>query len=352
MPTIQEVIQQYQAQLEARNVEATARLLDSYKRAYADLSKQQDALLLEVQSMRERGVKVTRAQINKLRRYRELLKDTAAQMDKYAAIIEDEVWREAPGAVYIGLEQAEAMVQAAFSGLAPEAQAQIMGTFQRLPAEAVEAMVGAMRADSPLARLLATFGAEAAQGIGDALITNLIAGKNPRTVAARLANEWGMPLTRALTIARTEQLRAHRMATMASYRANSHIVKGWIWMATEDTRTCCSCLNMHGTKHGLDETLDDHVNGRCCASPVPVSFAELGLEGMDEIPPPVSEGDGERWFSGQPESAQRAMMGPGKYEAWREGRFTFSQLSKAVYSDEWGRSFVETPLKELVGGQP
>lgn len=351
MPTIQEVIQQYQAQLDARNIEAMTRLVESYKRAYSDLSKQQDALLLEIQAVRDRGEKVSAATINKLARYRELLRDTQAQLDKYAAIIEDEIRREAPGAVALGLDRAHDLVQSLFSGLAPEVQSQIMGTFQRLPAEAIEAMVGALWADSPLAGLLATFGTEAAAGIGDALIRGLLMGKGPRETAALLAREWGIPLARALAIARNEQLRAHRMASLAAYRANNHVVKGWAWHATEDTRTCMSCIAQHGSEHGLDETLDDHVQGRCCPIPITRTFAEMGLEGMEELEPVIQPGDGERWFEGLPEATQRQMMGPGKYEAWKGGRFDFAQLSKAVYDDRWGRSFVETPLKDLIGGQ-
>lgn len=351
-PTIQDLIRQYQQQLDVQNAESVARLLEAYKRAYDQLSQAQDALILEVQAMRAAGKKITAAKINKLRRYRELLQQTAQQMDHYAGIIEDEVARAAPGAVYLGAQQAEDMVRTLFSGIPEAMQAQIIGTWQRLPDEAIQALIGALQAQSPLARItLAGFGAQAAQGIGEALVMALLSGKGPRETAARMAREWGIPLTRALTIARTEQIRAHRMAAMASYRANGHIVKGWIWHAQMDTRTCLSCIAQHGSEHPLGEDLDDHVAGRCVAVPITVSFAEMGLEGMEdyEFGRVANPGDGERWFSSLPEEAQRKMMGAGKYDAWRAGRFSFAKLSKAVYDDDWGRSFVETPLYELVG---
>jgi len=43
------------------------------------------------------------------------------------------------------------------------------------------------------------------------------------------------------------------------------------------------------------------------------------------------------------------MMGLGKYEAWRNGDIEISQLAKEVTDARWGRSIVETPLKDLLG---
>ena len=248
-----------------------------------------------------------------------------------------------------GVSQAEALVGELIADLPPKPAASVMATFNRMPKEGVEAMVGAMQADSPLPELLSTFGAESAQGIGDSLVRNLIAGRNPIPVARDMAKAWGIPLNRAMTIARTEMLRSHRMASLASYRANPHIVKGWKWHAQLDDKVCLSCVAQHGTLYNLDEAMPDHVNGRCAMVPISPSWSDLGFTGMPETQYPLAEGDGERWFKGLGDDEQRAMMGPGKYDAWKAGKFEFSQLSKAVVDKRWGRAFVETPLKELVG---
>ena len=44
-----------------------------------------------------------------------------------------------------------------------------------------------------------------------------------------------------------------------------------------DDRVCCSCLALHGTEFPLDETLDDHPNGRCAMIPVTPSWSDLGF---------------------------------------------------------------------------
>jgi len=305
--------------------------------------------LAQVQAIRDADGTVTRAQVYKMARYKDLIAQTTEQMQGYGAVLEDRLANEAPGAVQIGFDMAEALVQQRLSGLPPEAIESIMGTFNRLPREAVEALVGALSDNSPLRDLFATFGAEAAQGVSDALLRAIVSGRGPADAAREMANAWGMPLTRAMSISRTEMLRAHRMATLASYRANPHIVKGWAWHANLDTRTCLSCISKHGETFPLSETLDDHVMGRCSMVPVTPSWQELGFTDMPDTGIDLQAGDGEKWFRDQPEATQRAMMGPGKFEAWKAGKFEFSQLSKSVQNTSWGRMFVETPLKELEG---
>jgi len=238
-------------------------------------------------------------------------------------------------------------VEASFTQLPPEAQ--IMATFNRLPSEAVEALVAALQESSPLyTKTLAAFGKDAARGIGDELLTHLVKGKNPVAAARAMHKAWGTPLTRALTISRTEMLRAYRGASLASYRANAHIVKSWIWFANLDESTCMSCVALHGTEFPLTESMDDHPNGRCCPVLKTVTMKELGLEGLPETGLDISPGDGVEWFKKLPEAQQRDMMKAGKYEAWKAGKFELSQLSRATVHPDWGRMFSETPLRELV----
>ena len=137
---------------------------------------------------------------------------------------------------------------------------------------------------------------------------------------------------------RTVQLYSYREATRANYIANSDVVEGWIWHADLSPTTCAECIAMHGTFHANDETLNDHHNGRCSMIPV--------VKGFDRI---TEEGAGEAWFNAQPESVQRDMLGPGKYEAWKEGQFDFSQLVSTQNDPVYGEMRVEATLKELLG---
>lgn len=120
---------------------------------------------------------------------------------------------------------------------------------------------------------------------------------------------------------------------------HSYIANGFV------VHNCMSCIAQDGTVHSLDETLDDHHMGRCCAEPITVSWAELGFD----IEEPVDDRPRARdWFAEQPEATQRAMFRNNKlYDAWRDGRVTWEQLSKETESDVWGRMLVQASYKDL-----
>jgi len=347
--TIQDVVAGFQSQLETAETGVLNSMVGSYQRVYTRLEAQQAALFADIEQMRKAGTPITKAMIRKQARYKDLITQTAEQMQAYGAVLDDRLATEAPGAVRTGFDMAEALVQQRLQGLPPDAISSIMGSFNRMPREAVEALAGALQDNSPLRDLFATFGADTAQGISDTLLTALVSGKNPADAARIMTKAWGLPLTRSMSIARTEMLRAHRMATLASYRANPHIVKGWQWHANLDARTCMSCVAKHGEIFPTSETMDDHIQGRCSMIPVTPSWSELGFTDMPETGLDLQAGDGERWFRNQSEATQLAMMKPGKFEAWKAGKFELSQLSKAVTHDRWGRMFVETPLQDLMG---
>lgn len=84
----------------------------------------------------------------------------------------------------------------------------------------------------------------------------------------------------------------------------------------------------------------------CAALPQTITYADLGLDIPEDTTPPES---GESWFSRQPESVQREMMGPGKFEAWQKGQFEFSQLSKDYDDPAYGTLKREATLTELTG---
>jgi hypothetical protein len=63
---------------------------------------------------------------------------------------------------------------------------------------------------------------------------------------------------------------------------------------------------------------------------------------------PIQE-TGEDWFNKQDEATQKQIMGDAKYEAWKEGKFEFGQLSSEHTDDVYGLMRGETPLKDLIG---
>jgi len=343
--TIGQLVEQYQAGVLARDAEAMVRLVESYGRVYTQLAAQADALIADVEKLIAQGQKPSQAQIRRLARYQSLMEQTERQLGRYGAVVEDEVRGAQLDAARLANQAVPELVQGTLEGMTPALQSGIMGAFQVLPDDAIMALVGALQEGSPLAELFERYGSEAAKELGDILVRGLASGIGARKVADEMRRVLGIPLSDALRISRTEIMRSFRAATLADYRANAHIVKGWIWHSALDRRTCMGCIAMHGTEHPLSETLDDHPNGRCAAVPITVSPRDIGID-IDWERGPVETG--EAWFERQPESVQREMMGPGKYEAWKDGKFQLRDLVGQQTDPRWGTMRYERSLKDLV----
>jgi len=325
--------------------EATGRLIESYRRVYDDIRAKVESLAGRALGEGPEAM-LTATQLRNLSEYKDMMATIQREMQRYGAVVDDVVGAAQEKAVNSGAAAARQMILELF----PEAaRGSIVGVLQRMPREAVIALVGALREDSPLASItLARWGDKAAKQIGEQLVKGLVTGigsrKTAREILKALDPALGMPLSKALTIARTETNRAFRSATRETYRRNPHVVKGWIWYANIDgePEPCLACLAMHGTKHDMDETLDDHPNGRCTMLAITPSFEELGIEGVDE--PDRTVETGEEWFNRQPEERQREMMGEQRYELWKQGNLDFEDMATTHHSDEWGDSIGVRPI--------
>jgi SPP1 gp7 family putative phage head morphogenesis protein len=154
-------------------------------------------------------------------------------------------------------------------------------------------------------------------------------------------------LTRALTIARTETLDAHRAATKASEKANKDILQEWEWHAALNARTCPSCWAKHGTRYPLDQDgPNDHQNGRCARVSVTKSWADLGFKGIDE-PAPLTP-DAQTEFNNLTPDTQRRIMGAQRLDLLQSGKVKWADLSTVKHTDGWRDSFVVTPVKDLI----
>jgi hypothetical protein len=100
-----------------------------------------------------------------------------------------------------------------------------------------------------------------------------------------------------------------------------------------------------GTKHRLDERLDDHPNGRCTPVPWTKTWEELGIEGVPDSRPKIK--DGQALFDKLPPEQKLKVLGPAKYMAYREGKITLSDLVGRGHSKLWGSMRYERSLKDL-----
>jgi SPP1 gp7 family putative phage head morphogenesis protein len=217
--------------------------------------------------------------------------------------------------------------------------------FNRLPVDALTDLIGFLQDGSSLRDLLNELVGETGEAVANGLVQGLALGQGPRQIARRIRKDMGNSMTRALRIARTEQLRAYRESTHRSFRANSDVLHGWIWMSARNERTCAACWALHGSKHSLDERQDEHIAGRCSQLPWVKTWAELGFDGIGESMGEIE--DGVTAFGKLTEHQQLAVLGPAKYVAFREGIIKLPELVGRRRSKRWGTMRYEKSLKEL-----
>ena len=324
--------------LDARTLKA---LIAAYGPIWGELESKVEALAAHSQLRGLMAQDIFRDQ-----RFRDLQRQIERQVGMYAAQAGTTITGAQAGAVDLASGAARRTVEAALPrGITLDMLAQTGIQWNRLPVSAFEQFIGFAGDGGPLSRLLAPLGQEAAAGVKAGLAEGIATGASPRQTAVLVRNRFGMPLTRSLTISRTETLRAYREATRAQYQANSDVVKGYRRIAAKDSEVCLACLALDGTLQQTDELLPVHPNDRCSLVPEVVGYQDLGLD----VPQDAREvGNARQWFERQPEATQRDMMGRGRFEAWQKGGFDLEDMAKIKQNDTWGPGIQVKALKELV----
>lgn len=312
--------------------------VEEMTRAWLDVERALDELINDlanqINALVQAGTPPTQGQLYRLARYQELLVQAEREIAKYVTgylspqLIE---WQEE--ILRMGLRDAIEAIEVSYLS------AGIFGVnFNRLPISAVELMVGLAGDGSPLLELLkerVIAGTEFAIEVMETLIEAVALGYNPRKPARLIKDALTGGLNKALQIARTEQLRVMRAASLMQYR-ESGVVEKYMRLSAKDNRVCPACLMADGKIYDLDVEFEEHPQGRCV--PVPVVIG---------VPLPTWE-FGMDWFKRQSPNIQEAILGKGRYKAWKEGRFKLEDLITRRYNKIWGNSLIPTPLKELV----
>lgn len=226
----------------------------------------------------------------------------------------------------------------------------VASTFDRVDADAIRAIVDKTAGDVRSRTWPLSTQAEAA--MRSTLVKGVAIGNHPeataREMVARVQGAFNGGRNRARVIARTETLDAHRAASRAQQdRLHAQgVVTGWTWIATLDTRTCPSCLAMHGTEHPPSVAGPlDHQQGRCDRLPKAASWADLGFPDIEE--PPSVLPDARAWFDGLPQSQREQIMGATRLDLLDSGQIGWDDLASRRETTGWRPSFVPTPVKRL-----
>ncbi|MDP9353335.1 MAG: phage head morphogenesis protein, partial [Chloroflexota bacterium] len=251
MSNIYQVALDYRRRLLAHDADAAITLVQAYRQAQKRLDDQIEALARQIAAQQAAGETVTRGRLLRMERYRALERQILDEVRRLTAMAEGVISGGQALAVDLG---AEAALQTALSS------AGVGVVWNRLPTGAFEQLVGALSDGSPLRDLLDELPEATARNVRDRLLQGLALGYNPRKIAALGRNELGLTEQRLLTISRTEIARAYRAATLETYRANSHLIEGWRWVAAKSFRTCPACLAMDGKVFELEIEPGMHPN--------------------------------------------------------------------------------------------
>jgi hypothetical protein len=319
----------------AREGVQQAVMVKRWMQVEARLMGDMQALGEEISRTATSGYIFTDAQLMKNDRYRALLAQTRVEMTKYERWADTLISDGQAEMGKLGIDHAVKTIQAG------QVDAGLRLSFNRLPVEATQYMVGICADGAPLFDVLAQRALlpDAIDGLRTALLQGTSLGWNPRKTAKAMADGLTDGLQKALVIARDSQLRVYRAASDAEYRA-SGVVQDKVRVCAKDERTCLACLAKDGEVLGLNEPGFDHTQGRCTFVP-----RVVGMDAIDFV-------KGPRWFDGLDESKQREMMGPALFKAWDHGRgFDFTALATITQHETWGQGLAVTPLSQLASAQ-
>lgn len=91
-----------------------------------------------------------------------------------------------------------------------------------------------------------------------------------------------------------------------------------------------------------------HPNCRCAPEPVTVTYRDLGLD-VDEVGPPRVAG--KDWFGTLAQAEQRKFFSKAGWRAYQAGAVTLDDFIGVRPSKDWGDSYVEKSLKDILGSE-
>lgn len=320
--------------------EHTRTMAAAWARAWDDVAPELASALAELQADATDG-KLTRAKIIRARRLQNALTlvegQLAALFDESAAKIIDQL----SGVI----DHAGRVTDRLISSQLPHGE-QVDG-WSRVDVDQVEAIVA--RTTEQITKRSFPLSDESTATMRRELVRGMLVGSNPRQVAARMLQRtegiFNGGLSRALTIARTEQLDAQRAAAQLGEKQNTDVLQGWVWSASLSARTCPACWGMNGTEHSLEESgPNGHQNCRCVRLPKTKTWKELGFN-IEE--PRSLLPDKEAVFGRLSTSEQIDILGPSRFAAWDAGKFPMSKWATTRDNVGWRKSVVpaSAPVK-------
>ena len=319
-----QLAQQFRAALLQRDADALREITAAYDQLVTSLQLSVSALAAQAQRARATGQTVNATWLFRERRLNLLLTQAEQQLATFTAQATRQITNDQRAAVTLAQDHAKQLLSAADAEI----------TFTRLPTAAIETLVGFSGDGAPLHKLLAKLPGDGATRIKETLIAAIATGQSPRQTATQINDALAGNKARALTIARTETLRAYREASRQTAKAAG--VTRYEWISSKSQRTCLACLALDGQIFAIEKPQPSHPNCRCSVLYLPPGY----------VPPPRETGA--PWFAQQPDEVQAKMMSKVALEAYSRGAVKLQDFVGVKRSRVWGEMRYERSFKDAL----
>lgn len=326
---------------------ALAEWVKGWAQAWTELSEEWHTLMMDVAAAHTAGTPVTAAKLLRTKRARAAIETAWTQIERLCDELDVHVERVLPGLVESAPQWQRDLWQSQLPAPTAPGMAVLLTRVRDVDSSGLSAIVERTTQQiHAQTRPLPEFVTRTMKG---ELVRGIALGDNPNVVARRTVQRVGdrfdLGRTRALVIARTEMLDAHRAAGQSWDLENDELMVGWQWLAKLDARTCPSCWSMHGRT--FDTAVPgplDHQQGRCARLPKAKPWRDLDLdadEPADEIP------DAQLVFDALPEADQVAVMGRDRLRLLQTGQTSWDELALRRSTTGWRDSYAPTPVAKL-----
>lgn len=325
-PSIVKIVESQRKALLAREYKTVQGIMRAYEKAERSIVKELKRVQAKLQEAYAAGAPVSLAWVYQEARLENLVREVRLRLDDFS--------KDAIEFTANGREDAYKLgaIHAVKLG-----EASVYGDFAGLHAGAFETLQHTLHRSSPLAFLFESIAPTGVTVAREVFAEAIAKGYNPRKTARLLKGKIeGLARDRAVLIARTESIRAYRMATQETFQANTDILRGWRWTSARSPATCPMCIAMDGEVFPAGSLMESHPACRCAMVPLPNT----------DFPGPKLKSS-EEWFQGLPPKEQDRILGKTKGAMYRRGDITLKDNVRWHEDPEWGRSPRSRTIKEL-----
>lgn len=322
-----QVIEDYRREVNRNELTTLRQLTRLWVPSYNYLKQMVADLTAAIQAQKDKGEPVWIGYVHSLDRYKRMMDQTQHMIWQYNRAATGQINGAEAEAVDLGTKRGQSLVNIA----EPDDP-----MWTRVNKRETRITAGMLSEQSPLSELLSKSWPETKSGIEQALITGISTGQGSAWIAEQMMQAVAIPQQRALLIARTEVNRVYRQANLESMR-ESRAVLGYRRMCYPPT-ACFACLMMDGEYYDKDEAFSDHPNGKCSAVPVTRHFDPANDKNWER---------GQDWFARQDEATQRKLMGPGRFDFWKQQGVNPRDMVWIKPNKVWGGSPAIRPLEDL-----